>query len=88
MIAKGRQPESRGRAADSAYGRPSTRSGRPSRGRPAPGQMPTVEDSRCTVTDAQFQCRGSKAKGSPFCIGHLRQAQKRGEYPAEVEVDY
>lgn len=77
-----RQPESGvGRPADTAYGRPSSYGGRPSRGRPAPGQMPTVPDSRCDFMDAQFRCRGPKAKGTPLCIGHLRSAQKRGEFP-------
>jgi len=75
-----RQPESVGRKADEAYGRVSTRGGRPLGGRPAPGQMPTVPDGRCDQMDAQFRCRGPKALGTPLCIGHLRSAQKDGEY--------
>jgi hypothetical protein len=79
-VSKLRQPEAaKGRPADSAYGRPSTTSGRPSRGRPAPGQMPTVESSRCSEMDAHFQCRASRAHRTPYCIGHLRQHEKLGE---------
>lgn len=42
---------------------------------PAPaGGMPYVGHTRCMANEGS--CQGARAKGTDFCIGHLRQIAK------------
>lgn len=39
-----------------------------------PGGMPYVGHTRCMANEGS--CQGARAKGTEFCIGHLRQMAK------------
>lgn len=39
-----------------------------------PGGMPYVGHTRCMANEGT--CQGARAKGTEFCIGHLRQMAK------------
>lgn len=39
-----------------------------------PGGMPYVGHTRCMANEAT--CQGARAKGTDYCIGHLRQMAK------------
>ena len=45
-------------------------------GRPAPSGLPTVKEKRRHCAGNEGSCRGFPARGTDFCIGHLRS---RGE---------
>lgn len=46
-----------------------------------PGGMPYVGHTKCMANEGT--CQGGRAKGTQFCIGHLRQILK--ERPSESE---
>lgn len=62
----------------SYYGEPANRDSRPfatADARPAPaGGMPYVGHTRCKANDET--CEAARAKGTDYCIGHLRQMAK------------
>lgn len=74
------------RLADTAHGRQVVNVPL-SQGRPAPGQMPTDDDGRCTQVEGMYQCRGKHTKDSPFCIGHKRQAIRQETWIPEEGVN-
>jgi len=65
----------------SLYGESAMRGSRPyatADARPAPaGGMPYVGHTRCAANDET--CQGARAKGTPYCIGHLRALAKAKE---------
>jgi hypothetical protein len=62
----------------SYYGVPATRDSRPyatADAAPAPaGGMPYLGHTRCIANEET--CQGARAKGTDYCIGHLRQKAK------------
>jgi hypothetical protein len=62
----------------SYYGEPASRGSRSYAtidARPAPaGGMPYVGHTRCMANEGS--CQGARAKGTDYCIGHLRQMAK------------
>ena len=62
----------------SYYGVPATRNSRssmsPTAGEPAAGGMPYLGHTRCMANEET--CQGARAKGTDYCIGHLRQMAK------------
>lgn len=62
----------------SYYGESANKNSRPyatNDAQPAPaGGMPYLGHTRCIANDET--CQGARAKGTNFCIGHLRQLEK------------
>ena len=62
----------------SLYGESATRGSRPydlaSAKEAPPGGMPYVGHTRCMANEGT--CQGVRAKGTDFCIGHLRSMAK------------
>lgn len=62
----------------SLYGESANRGSRlmdsPTAAAAPPGGMPYVGHTRCMANDGT--CQGAKAKGTDYCIGHLRQLAK------------
>lgn len=62
----------------SLYGESAMRGSRPfdlaSAKEAPPGGMPFVGHTRCMANEGT--CQGARAKGTQFCIGHLRQILK------------
>lgn len=72
--------------AHSLYGEPASRGSRPAASpvgsQPAPaGGMP-YDDRHCSYPTGGNPCQGYKAKGTDYCMGHLRSVAK-----SKVETD-